>query len=325
MSGGLITNYYCTSCCRHCLYNCSPDWPKEYISPDTARKNLQTIRSMGCHSIHIGGGEPMLLPEGLMEVLAVAAEIGMQIDYVETNSSWFRDPVSATKTLARLKELGLRTLLISISPFHNEHIPFFKIKGVMAAALELGIGLFPWVEGFMPDLAALDPQQTHNLREFEDHFGQDYLQRVLQRYWIHPGGRAIDLLRHVRPQKTLEQTIMEWRDSCAVELSDTSHFHIDLFGNFIPGLCSGLAISTQDLGKPLEDETYPLLTKLFTQGIRALYQWARERYDFKASRESYVNKCDLCTDIRTYLVQHLDTRFNELNPLEFYNERLSRK
>ena len=244
---------------------------------------------------------------------------------METNSSWFRDPVSAAKTLARLKELGLRTLLVSISPFHNEHIPFFKIQGVMAAALESGIGIFPWVEGFMPDLAALDPKQTHSLSEFEEHFGQDYLQRALTRYWIHPGGRAIDLLRHERPQKSLEQTIWEGGDSCAVELSDTSHFHIDLFGNFIPGLCSGLAIHRQDLGKPLEEETYPVLTKLFSNGIRALYEWARKRYDFKASREAYVNKCDLCTDIRTYLVQHLDTRFNELKPLEFYRKRLSRK
>jgi len=27
-SGGIITNYFCTSTCRHCLYNCSPRWEK---------------------------------------------------------------------------------------------------------------------------------------------------------------------------------------------------------------------------------------------------------------------------------------------------------
>ena len=30
-SGGVITNYYCTSSCGHCLYFCSPKWKKEYI------------------------------------------------------------------------------------------------------------------------------------------------------------------------------------------------------------------------------------------------------------------------------------------------------
>ena len=191
----------------------------------------------------------------------------------------------------------------------------------MAAAKETGIGLFPWIEGFMRDLAALDSQKTHSLREFEDHFDRDYLQQVLQRYWIHPGGRALDLLRHVRSQKPLKQIITAEGGSCAAELSDTSHFHIDLFGNYIPGLCSGLAIPRQDLRKSLEAETFPLLMKLFNQGIRGLYQWSCERYGFETSREAYFNKCDLCTDIRAYLVRHPDVKFAELNPLEFYTMR----
>ena len=55
-SGGIITNYFCTSSCKHCLYNCSPQWEKRYINPKTAEKNLQTVRSLGCRSVHIGGG-----------------------------------------------------------------------------------------------------------------------------------------------------------------------------------------------------------------------------------------------------------------------------
>ncbi len=44
-SGGLITNYYCTSQCRHCLYGCSPKWPKEYIIKEKAvnSKELQPV------------------------------------------------------------------------------------------------------------------------------------------------------------------------------------------------------------------------------------------------------------------------------------------
>ena len=62
-SGGLITNYFCTSRCRHCLYNAGPHWEKEYIDPDTAEANLRVVRDLGCYRDHIGGGEPLLRPD----------------------------------------------------------------------------------------------------------------------------------------------------------------------------------------------------------------------------------------------------------------------
>ena len=146
LSGGLIANYHCTSRCRHCLYNCGPHRSKEYITADWAEKSFRAMKSLGCESVHIGGGEPMLQPNALGVVLEAASRTGMGIDYVETNSSWYRDPTSAAETLARLKALGLRTLLISISPFHNEHIPFAKVAGVMRACRHAGIRVFPWHE-----------------------------------------------------------------------------------------------------------------------------------------------------------------------------------
>lgn len=76
LSGGLITNYYCSSTCRHCLYRCSPRWPKEYISADTVRVNLETVCELGCRAVHIGGGEPLLEPEGVASVLEIANEVG---------------------------------------------------------------------------------------------------------------------------------------------------------------------------------------------------------------------------------------------------------
>jgi len=314
-SGGLITNYFCTSRCRHCLYNCGPDWAKEYITVDAAENNLQTIRSLGCGSVHIGGGEPLLRPDALIAVLDAAARNGVRIDYVETNSAWYRDADSAAALLVRLKRHGLHTLLISISPFHNEHIPFARVEGVMTAARRAGVGLFPWVEGFLPDLKRFDPQRTHNLGEFEAHFGRDYRAQILRRYWIHMGGRALDTFRHVLRTRPLE-TVLD--DSCAAELADTSHFHLDLFGNYIPGLCAGLAIDRADLGAELSAGDYPVLQRLYTAGIRGLYRWARQEAGFRPARGTYINKCDLCTEIRNHLVQTAGDRYKELRPREFY-------
>jgi hypothetical protein len=210
---------------------------------------------------------------------------------------------------------------VSISPFHNEQIPFFKVKGVMAAARRTGVGIFPWVADFVSDLSQFDPHKTHSLAEFSDVFGQDYLLQVLERYWIHMGGRALKTYRPLlgKKKKSFQQILGENTGGCSAELSDTSHFHIDLFGNYIPGLCSGLSISIQDLGKPLSDETYPLLTILYHHGIRGLVKMAEDLVGFSPQKDLYINKCDLCTEVRIFLVQNDYSGSGELNPKEFYS------
>ncbi len=318
-SGGLITNYFCTSSCKHCLYNCSPLWEKRYIKPSVAEKNLKAVLSLGCRSVHIGGGEPLLRPGKLGTVLEVASEVGISIEYVETNSSWFKDPDSATALLSRLHEQGLNTLLVSISPFHNESIPFFKVKGVLEAAQQVGVGIFPWVTDFISDLSQFDPGKTHPLQEYQQLFDKNYLMQILQRYWIHLGGRALETFRPLLGDKNCLQVLDENPGGCAAELTDTSHFHIDLFGNYIPGLCSGLAIWKDDLGTPLSTEKYPILVNLYLNGIRGFFEFVRENYGFSPQRTNYINKCDLCTEVRSFLVQNDYNGSKELKPAGFYS------
>ncbi len=318
MSGGIITNYFCTSTCKHCLYNCSPQWEKKFISPQIARKNLQAVRSLGCRSVHIGGGEPLLRSDSLAAVLETAAEVDVSVEYVETNSSWYKDSQSAEELLTCLRNQGLHTLLVSISPFHNEHIPFFKVSGVIEAARRAGVEIFPWVTDFISDLSKFDPHKTHSLAEFSHVFGRDYLLQILQRYWIHMGGRALQTYRSLMGKKTFQQVMDESTGTCYGELSNTSHFHIDLFGNYIPGLCSGLAIAIEDLGKPLSDETYPVLTTLGRHGIRGLVKMAAEACGYSPQKDLYINKCDLCTEVRTCMVQKGYSESEELRPVEFY-------
>ena len=317
-SGGLITNYFCTSTCKHCLYNCSPRWEKQYISAQTAEKNLQAVRSLGGRSVHIGGGEPLLRPDGLAAVLKIADALNVSVEYVETNSSWFKDLQSAKALLTDLRKQGLPTLLVSISPFHNEHIPFYKVKGVLEACRQAGVGIFPWVTDFVADLSQFDPHKTHSLAEFSDVFGRNYLLQVLERYWIHMGGRALQTYRLLMGQKSFQQVMDESTATCLGELSDTSHFHIDLFGNYIPGLCSGLSIAIEDLGKPLSDEAYPIITTLCRHGIRRLVKMAEDTVGYIPQKDLYINKCDLCTEVRTFLVQNHYSDSKELKPEEFY-------
>ncbi len=317
-SGGLITNYHCTSRCRHCLYGCSPRWPHDVIDEDMIRANLETIRDLSCRSIHVGGGEPFLHVERLARVLEIANEVGVQVEYVETNSSWYRDQDSACSLLKDLKARGLSTLLISMSPFHNEFIPFHKVKGVSQACLKTGVGAFPWIKAFYREIDSFDDRTTHSLMEYAERFGADYLRTIPSRYWIHLGGRSLATFREVLDTHDPLTILNKNAKGCA-ELHDVTHFHLDLYGNYIPGLCSGLAIRREDLGKPLDPTRYPLLTTLHTKGINGLFRVAREQSDYTPTGR-YLSKCDLCFDIRRHLVQQEGRPSLELQPLWFYKE-----
>ncbi len=317
LSGGLITNYYCPSRCRHCLYNCSPSRSRDYIDPHKAEDILHSVRSLGCGSVHVGGGEPLLQPVALGRVIEGMSKAGMGLDYVETNASWFREEDSAVDMLRELRGRGLHTLLVSISPFHNEHIPAAKIKGALRAAEKAKVRVIPWVEDLWRDLSAFDPDRPHSLQEYREVFGRDYPLQVLRRYWVHFGGRALETFRPLLAGKEPERILAESRD-CSRDLLSTGHFHLDLYENYIPGLCAGLAIDVQDLGHPLTEEKYPLLSILFREGVKGLYQLAERQWGYSPQKESYLNACDLCTEIRGFLVCSGYSASRELQPGEFY-------
>ena len=188
----------------------------------------------------------------------------------------------------------------------------------MQAAATAGVRVFPWVAEFAADMSAFESSRPHALSEYEARYGKDYLRGILGRYWVHLGGRALETFRPLLPTKTLEHILREAEADCAHELTDTSHFHLDLFGNFIPGLCAGLAIARDDLGKPLSAENYLILTVLNAKGIRGFLDFACREFGFQPIQPGYINKCDLCTDIRFFLVQKGYDLSQELASSGFY-------
>lgn len=317
-SGGLIATYQCQSACPHCLYRGGPARAPEYIDQATAAELFAKALSLGATAMHIGGGEPLADPLSLAGVLAAAAETGMPIEYVETSGSWFDDADEAVELLAELRSMGLERLLVSISPMHNGFIPLRKTLGVLEAARRAEVGIFPWQEHFLEDLQAFDPETTHSFGEYLRRFGPDYPARILQRTWIHLGGRAFDLFGPLIGRRPAAEILAAASPDCRGELTDASHFHMDLYGDYVPGLCSGLAIRVADLGESLDPELYPILSTLAESGIRGLFNYAANLEEFAANPVGYINKCELCQDIRRHLAERGWFESTELAPAEFY-------
>ncbi|MBW2706746.1 MAG: hypothetical protein JRD84_10610, partial [Deltaproteobacteria bacterium] len=64
--------------------------------------------------------------------------------------------------------------------------------------------------------------------------------------------------------------------------------------------------------------TYPLLTTLYHHCIRGLVKMAEDLVGFSPQKDLYINKCDLCTEVRTYMVLNEYRDSKELKPKEFY-------
>ena len=101
MSGGVIANDHGVSQCGHCLYNCNPRRSRDYLDADRAAAIFGSVAELGCRSVHIGGGDPLLAPQRLLVVLEAA------------------------------RQAGVHTLLVSMSLFHNAYINLVS-KGIFA-------------------------------------------------------------------------------------------------------------------------------------------------------------------------------------------------
>lgn len=313
--GGLIVTYACSAACSHCLYRSSGRRDHAYITPDAAAAACRTARRLGCATMHVGGGEPLLQPDALLRVLDAARQEGVEIEYVETNGSWFAEE-TAPRLLADLLRHGCRTLLLSMDPFHNAWVPFRKVKGVLAACRRAGMEVFPWRMEFFDEINRLDDSVPHPMKDYEAAYGKEYLPRLLARYHATPGGRALDTLRPFLPRQAAAAWLAVSRP-CA-NLLRTSHFHLDLYGNYVPPGCVGLAVPLADLDKPLDPERQPALHRLATAGVSGLAALAATR-GFTANPEGYVSACDLCADLRRWLaITDARGEFPDLAPAEFY-------
>jgi len=314
-SGGIIVNYQCSSACAHCLYACSPAREKGYMTVETAATVSSLLKEHGCHSVHIGGGEPLLQPDALCKVLDVLADCAISVEYVETNCSWATSDLRTEKIIKSLMDHGLHCLLVSIDPFHNEFIPYEKVQRVMKVSEQEGMRVFPWQMEFEPDLLSFDTSRVHAVDEYASKFGQRYPMDTCLRYGVTFGGRAAGIFRKYEKKKPAEEIIIK-AGPCE-RLTSTSHFHVDFNGRYIPALCTGFSIPLEEIGKPLDK--YPILTMLYSEGIASLYTYATKNHGYKPLDSGYVNSCDLCLDIRKHLYR-TGVDFPELAPAGFYRE-----
>ena len=130
-------------------------------------------------------------------------------------------------------------------------------------------------------------------------------------------GRAITTSAPFMTEKPLEAVLQQGRTMGQGLLTRTGHFHVDLYGGYLPPGFPGLSFAVEDLGEELATERYPAIVALYEGGLPGLYELARTSYAFKAA-ETYRHPHELLDVIATHLVTTAPDDFPDLRPLEYY-------
>ncbi len=324
VSGGLILSYKCNMECRHCMYACSPLWKADWISKNAAEKILSQLAGniqgspfgkdkvdINC-GLHITGGEPFLNFDLLLKVTGIAHRYKIPSTFVETNCFWCRDDGSTRERLERLKDAGLRGILISVNPFILEKVPFERTERAIRMSEEVfGENVMVYQEFFYYQFKKLKIEDTLPFEEYLRKAGLGSLSYIE----LLPMGRAPYKLSRLYRKYPAERFFSE---SCRRELTRSWHAHVDNYGNYMTGYCGGVSLGDArniESHREVNLDEKPILDALVTS-LEKLY-WFGKGFGYRELSEGYVSKCHLCVDMRRHIAQQTD-EFKELSPAEFY-------
>ena len=132
----ILFTYRCSIQCRHCLFSCAGDRPDVVMTPRQCADGLALLHETG-RAIHIAGGEAMLYWDALAASVRLADEEGHAPHFIETNCSFAVDDGIVRERLGFLAEHGVKGLLASADPFHQEFVPAERFLRVRRIAKEI--------------------------------------------------------------------------------------------------------------------------------------------------------------------------------------------
>lgn len=271
--------------------------------------------------LHIAGGEPMLKPDRVEFAVNQAVSLDLPLEYVETNAFWCWKDDQTQEAFSRLKDAGLPAMMVSVSPFHLEYVPMERVnRAVNIGRKVFGPSrLYLFTEYFYNQFEEIDPIHPIPFEDYVDAVGiETAATSFATEYSLIPNGRAATRLTELYERRPASHY---FGDTCRRELSSPHHMHVDLYGNYIAGLCAGISLG--DARQPdalfsgIDLDSSPFLKRVIREGVAGLFDWAVAEFGFKEDEDGYIAKCHVCLDIRRHLFK-AGAGLKELNPSGFY-------
>ena len=149
----VITNA-CTGKCKHCSEG-EHSVCGERIDPKIAADAVRKIVSRyDIKTVMTFGGEPLLYPDAVYEIMSAAKELNVPKRQIITNGYFTKSIEKISEVANKLALCGVNDLLLSVDAFHQEAIPLEVVKIFAKEVKNAGIPirLSPaWIEGAHDD------------------------------------------------------------------------------------------------------------------------------------------------------------------------------
>lgn len=304
---GLLLTYWCNARCALCYVSAGPTH-SGYMSVAAALDVWRSLDQLAAACgktmrIHLSGGEPFHDWVRLAAIVRAARDAGLTpLEKVETNAFWATDDGLTRSRLELLAALGMEKLVVSTDVFHQEFVPIERVR----RCVEIGRAVLGprrvvvrrW--GFL--------RSPVDVRCLSSTARDDAFRHALLRHKERLTGRAARELARLLPCLPAETFRGQ---SCAKEVLQSRHVHVDLYGNVFPGTCMGIVLGRAADGSTVADvwqslarswQQHPVVAAVVAGGSYELLQRARP-FGYRELRSGYAGKCHLCAHVRQLLCE----------------------
>ncbi len=303
-----MLTYWCNARCAFC-YVCGGPEHGLWMDPERAVglwRGLDRLAAAAGKTmrIHLTGGEPFGDWSRLVRIIRAARDVGLTlVEKVETNAFWATDDGSTRARLELLDALGVGKLVVSTDVFHQQFVPFDRVRRCVEIARRvLGRGrvMVRWWDFFR------QAPGGEALSDTTDRTAAFY--RSLAAHRERLTGRAAAQLAPGLPTSPAAAFCGQ---NCRTEILHSRHIHIDPYGNVFPGTCAGIILGrvaddsdVERLWRRLGDQwkRHPVLEAVVSGGSYGLLQRVVP-LGYRQLPAGYANKCHLCWHIRQFLVR----------------------
>jgi hypothetical protein len=302
MSLGLHITDRCNARCPHCAFNCSPEI-EGCMELGKAKSYVSETEALDTEIVCITGGEPMLYPHFVREIVSECDRLSIPEVWLFTNGFWANNPSRANTITGDLKGRGLTKVFLSVDAFHQRYVPIELVKNAIRASLKVDLQVC--IDARFVGKPDEDNRHNSVTRSFLEALGSLLSNIEVTRAQPLFVGRAADSLsKHVK-KKPFSEILDEecpgaWSGGT---LKSPLGVDVDKFGHVT--ICPGLGIgntSATSLRKILEEydyKNYAIIAALFDNGMDGLMDLASSQ-GF-VPKEAYVNGCHFCYEARKFL------------------------
>jgi len=235
----------CNIACVHCLSSSGRRRPRE-LTTQQALALVEELAEMQVFQIHFGGGEPFIYP-GIWQVLERCSNRGL-VMCISTNATLITR--ERARRLKQFEPLYFQVSLDGGTPETNDNI---RGKGIFKRALR-GLELLAAENHSLTVNSVLTKYSFYELdRLYEIAAGFGAKLRVTR---LRPSGRGKEVWGALHPTREQYREFADWLGAHPDVLTADSFFHLNAFGNKLPGLdVCGAATATCCICP--EGEVYP--------------------------------------------------------------------